>query len=576
MSLQLAELLQKDKIITSAQLQESVGAARDHGKEHVRFLIDQKYVSETKLLYYLSQKFGLASVNIAKFDIASEVAKILTSDQAFKYQAIPIQSNPTTVVLAVCDPTKVAQIEDLKFQVKRAVEVVLTTFSAFDGAMEKHFGSNHAVGNAIAQYEKSQKKSTAAEQAEAGPVLALEMNQIHEIDPGKGPNIDAPVIALVNGILSEAVRRKASDIHCEPYEKRFRVRMRVDGVLYETAQIPVEMKRAVIARLKVMARLDISESRIPQDGRMKLKFGNQEIDFRVNSMPTIFGEKVVLRQLNKSNVNLKLDALGFETEQMKTFKKGIYSPTGMVLVTGPTGSGKTTTLYSALMELNQISDNVSTAEDPVEYNLEGINQVQVNKDVGLTFPAVLRALLRQDPDVILVGEVRDYETAEVAIQAALTGHLVLSTLHTNDAPSTIVRLTNMGIEPFLVVASLNTIVAQRLLRRLCTECAVDRVLPKEKIAEFGFDPARADKLKFREPRGCSQCNNTGYRGRMAIYEVMEFSQALKEMVLRGDSVLDLKRRAVKDGMQTLRVSALSKAAAGLTSVEEALTLTMEN
>jgi type IV pilus assembly protein PilB len=352
--------------------------------------------------------------------------------------------------------------------------------------------------------------------------------------------------------------------------------MRIDGVLHEIAQIPSELKRAVVARFKIMSRMDIAESRIPQDGRIKLKTGNQEIDFRVNAMPTLFGEKIVLRMLSKGNLQLDLLKLGFEARQLEVFRKGIDAPNGLVLVTGPTGSGKTTTLYSALSELNKVSDNLSTAEDPVEYNLDGVNQVQVHKEIGLTFASVLRALLRQDPDTILVGEIRDYETAEVAVQAALTGHLVLSTLHTNDAPSTITRLMNMGLEPFLVVASLNTVVAQRLLRRICSKCRVEQSIPKEKLVQLGFSPEQASQMKPMVGRGCANCGNSGYKGRIAIYEVLDFSSNLKEMVLKGESVIDIRKQAVREGMKTLRMSALSKMAEGTTTLEEAIALTMEN
>ena len=579
MSQQLAELLARDRIISASQFQEAAIAAKD-GKSHIRFLIEKKYVSETKLLYYLSQKFSLPSVNIAKFEISADVTGVLSRALVAKFQVIPIQANASTLVLAVADPTKVTAIEDLKFQLKRTVEVVLTSFSAFDGAVDKYYGAASTVGSAIASFQKDALKTAAANIASGKDgtstgIGMLELVQVHEIESG-GTQVDAPVISLVNGILSESIKRMASDIHVEPYEKRFRVRMRIDGSLYETAQIPLEMKRAVIARLKIMSRLDISESRVPQDGRIKLKVGGLEVDFRVNSMPTMFGEKVVLRLLNKGNLSLDLSKLGFDDDQLKIFKKGIYAPNGLCLVTGPTGSGKTTTLYSAITELNQITDNISTAEDPVEYNLDGINQVQINKDVGLTFPSVLRALLRQDPDAILVGEIRDFETAEVAIQAAMTGHLVLSTLHTNDAPSTIVRLTNMGIEPFLVVAALNTIVAQRLIRRVCKDCKVDRAVPKEKLVELGFSSATIDRLKLVQGKGCPTCNNSGYKGRAAIYEILDFSSSLKEMVLRGDSIVEIRKRAVQEGMKTLRQSAMDKAAQGVTTLEEALSLTMEN
>jgi type IV pilus assembly protein PilB len=566
MSRQLAELLVKEKIITASQFAEASSGAKD-GRGYIRYLIEKKHVSETKLLYFLSQKFGLPSINLAKFEIDPEVIRLVPPDLVKKIQAIPIQANKGTVVVAVSDPSNLTVLEDLKFRLKMNVEAVLTSYSAFDGALAKYYGTQAFVGQAIDSYQKTSAKDNTA--------VALELVQVHEIDQGSSSAQDAPVITVVNGILSEGIRRNASDIHFEPYEKRLRVRMRVDGVLHEVLQVPIEMKRAVIARFKIMSRMDIAEQRVPQDGRIKLKSGGTEIDFRVNSMPTLFGEKIVLRMLGKGNLQLDLTKLGFEQKQLDTFKKGILQPNGLVLVTGPTGSGKTTTLYSALAELNQTSDNISTAEDPVEYNLEGVNQVQINKEVGLTFASVLRALLRQDPDTILVGEIRDYETAEVAIQAALTGHLVLSTLHTNDAPSSITRLVNMGVEPFLVVASLNTIVAQRLLRTICPKCKTEFPVPEKKLVELGFHPDQAKQIKIYRGQGCQTCGQTGYKGRVAIYEVMDFSPTIKEMVLKGETVMEIKRQAVKEGMKTLRMSALSKAAEGKTTLEEAISLTME-
>ncbi len=567
MSRQLAEILVKEKIITLPQFAEATDAAKG-GKSYIRFLIEKKYIAETKLLYFLSQRFGLPSVNLAKFEINPAVIKLIPADLVKKNQAIPVQVNQGTLVMAVCDPTFVSGFESLKFILKLNIEPVITSFSAFDAAYAKYYTGAASLGAAIDTYQKDNEGKVAE-------TLGLELVQVHEIETGTSDQ-DAPVIQLVNGILSEGIRRMASDIHVEPYEKRFRIRMRIDGVLSEIAQAPIEMKRAVIARFKIMSRMDIAETRVPQDGRIKLKLGGSEVDFRVNSMPTLFGEKIVLRMLSKGNLQLDLLKLGFEAKQLEVFKKGIYSPNGLVLVTGPTGSGKTTTLYSALSELNQITDNLSTAEDPVEYNLEGINQVQVHKEIGLTFANVLRALLRQDPDTILVGEIRDYETAEVAVQAALTGHLVLSTLHTNDAPSTITRLMNMGLEPFLVVASVNTIVGQRLLRKICTFCKIEQPIPKEKLIGLGISREEAEKMKCLKGDGCQKCNKTGYKGRVAIYEVLDFSQTLKEMVLRGESVIELRKQAIVEGMKTLRMAALSKVAEGLTSLEEALSITMEN
>ncbi len=567
MSRQLAELLLKDKIINPAQFKEAEGSEKT-SRGFIRYLIGKKYITETKLLYYLSQKFGLPSINLAKFEINPEIIKRVPIEFVKKNQIIPIQANEGTMVVALCDPSGIQALEGLKFLLKTNVEAVLTSYSAFDSTMDRYYGGAGLVGHAVESFRKEAKSA-------GEDTMVFEAVQVHAIDEGSVEQ-DAPVIAAVNGIITEGVRRGASDIHVEPYEKRMRVRMRIDGVLFEVAEIPIEMKRALIARFKILSRMDIAETRIPQDGRIKIKAGLKELDFRVNSVPTLFGEKIVLRALSKGNLQLDLLKLGFEEKQLELFRKGIYSPNGMVLVTGPTGSGKTTTLYSALAELNQISDNLSTAEDPVEYNLEGINQVEVHKDIGLTFANVLRAFLRQDPDVILVGEVRDYETAEVSIQAALTGHLVLSTLHTNDAVSTITRLLNMGVEPFLVVASLNTIVAQRLLRMVCQSCKTDVPMNKAAIMKLGFSESQVDQVKICKGQGCSKCNKSGYKGRIAIYEVLDFTSTLKEMVLRGESVIEMKKVAIKEGMKTLRMSALTKLAQGMTTVDEALSITMEN
>jgi type IV pilus assembly protein PilB len=569
MSKQLAELLVKEKIIAPSQFAEAAEAAKS-GKSYVRTLIEKKYVAEQKLLYFLSQKFGLPTINLAKFEISPEVIKLVPLEVAKKSAIIPIQSSKGTLVVALCDPTNLSGVEDLKYRVKQNVEAVLTSYSAFDTAMTKYYTGAASAAAAIETFRKDAEKT----EKEEG-VIDIQLAQVHDIDTGASED-GAPVITLVNGILSEAIRRMASDTHLEPYEKRFRVRMRIDGTMQEIVEIPLQMKRAVTARFKIMSRMDIAETRVPQDGRIKLKSGGKDFDFRVNSMPTLFGEKIVLRMLSKGNLTLDLTKLGFEQRQLDVFKKSVYAPNGLVLVTGPTGSGKTTTLYSALTELNTISDNLSTAEDPVEYNLEGINQCQINKDVGLTFAAVLRALLRQDPDTILVGEIRDYETAEVAIQAALTGHLVLSTLHTNDAPSSITRLVNMGVEPFLVVASLNGVVAQRLLRTICVKCKVETQLPLKELTDVGISPEAAAQIKAYKGKGCAVCNNSGYKGRVAIYEVLDFTQTLKEMVLKGESIIDIKKQAVREGMKTLRQAALTKAAEGRTSFEEAISSTMEN
>lgn len=573
MSRQLADVLIKDRLITQAQLDALIATMRDKNADPVRQMIQNKMISENKLLEYLSRKYTLHSINLAKFEIDKKIAMMIPVDLVRDLQIIPIQAKNESIVVAVADPTRLANVDKIRFVTKLSVEAVLTTFSAFDEAMGKFFGASAVISSAVSALAIKDKGDEGKAKQQG-----LENFEVHDIDSSYDSKIEGQgeaVIAFVNGILAEGIRRNASDIHVEPYEKRFRVRMRIDGSMIEIAEVPLEMKRAVVARLKIMSRMDISESRIPQDGRIKLKAGGREIDFRVNSLPTLFGEKVVMRMLASGNLSLDLGKLGFEAKQLELFKKGIYAPNGLVLVTGPTGSGKTTTLYSALAELNVLTDNISTAEDPVEYNLEGINQTQVNKDVGLTFASVLRALLRQDPDTILVGEIRDYETAEVSIQAALTGHLVLSTLHTNDAPSSITRLMNMGVEPFLVTSSVNTIVAQRLLRRVCSKCKIPSNLSKGEIDKLGFEAADLARLTLTKGKGCSVCNNTGYKGRVAVYEVFDFTTALKEMVLRGESIIDIRKAAVAGGMKTLRMSALTCAAQGHTTVEEAMGATVE-
>ena len=570
MSRQLVEILFKEKLISQVQLDEALQAsAKDKNLGPMRYLTINKKISENKLVEYLSKKYNIHSINLAKFEIDKKILQLIPSNLARDQELIPIQFKEGTVVVAVCDPTKLANIDKVKFATKLNVEAVLTTFSAFDEAMAKYYGSSATISSALTALNKGDKEKSTS--------LGLDLFEVHDIDDKqqkeKFDSSGEAVVTFVNGILGEAIRRGASDIHVEPYEKRFRVRMRIDGALQEIAEVPGEMKRAVVARLKIMSRMDIAEARIPQDGRIKLRTGGSEIDFRVNTLPTLFGEKVVMRMLSTGGLSLDLQKLGFEAGQLEAFKKGIYSPTGMVLVTGPTGSGKTTTLYSALAELNKITDNISTAEDPVEYNLEGINQTQINKDIGLTFAAVLRSMLRQDPDIILVGEIRDYETAEVSIQAALTGHLVLSTLHTNDAPSAITRLMNMGIEPFLVTSSVNTIVAQRLLRKICSKCKFEQPYPKEKLVDIGLTKDEVNSLKLYVGRGCPACGNTGYKGRVAVYEVFDFTSELKQMVLEGSSVIEIRKKAVANGMKTLRSSALSRVIEGTTSLQEALSMT---
>lgn len=575
MSRRLVDLLLKDRLINGAQFQEAEEAAKRGNASSIRHLISKGYVAETKLLYFLGQKFGLPSINLDKFEIPPDVIRLVSPDLVRAHQVIPIQSNKGTLVVAVADPTVLGDLEKLKFALKLNVEAVLTSFSAFDRALDKYYRGASQIGEAIEAYRKETriaeaKTTTGTSQAGGGGNIEIELFEVHDVDD-RDQEAGA-VVNVVNGILSEAIRQGASDVHVEPYENRFRVRIRMDGELVEVMQIPLEMRRACLTRIKIMSRMDIAESRLPQDGRIKLRARGREYDFRVNTMPTLFGEKVVLRLLDKSNLKLDLGALGFEATQLQIFRRGIEAPNGIVLVTGPTGSGKTTTLYSALTELNKVTENLSTVEDPIEYNLDGINQVQTHKDIGLTFASVLRTLLRQDPDVILVGEIRDYETAEVAIQAALTGHLVLSTLHTNDAPATIVRLMNMGVEPFLVSAAVNMIVAQRLVRVLCRHCKQEVKVSAEQTARLG---GALQGARLFGPKGCSKCGQKGYKGRMAIYEILEMTPALKEMVLKGATALEIRRQAIEEGMRSLRSSALARVQEGTTSLEEALSTTAE-
>jgi type IV pilus assembly protein PilB len=560
MSKQLVDLLLKEALITQGHFNAAEEAFQKQKVPHLKYLQQQNLVQEQKIIEHFSKKYSIPSFDLNKYQIDPEIVKILSAEDARRFRLIPLQKAKGTLVIALADPTALANLDDIKFRTQMRIEAVITSLSAFDAAMDKYYGAMNLI-----------EKQVKVGEADKVEDIGLNNADAHEIkDAGE---IDAPIIQLVNQVLVDAIKKKASDIHIEPYENAFRIRLRIDGALYEAMRPPMQVKSAVIARVKIMAKMDIAEKRLPQDGRIKIKTPFGEMDFRVSSMPTVFGEKIVLRLLNKGGLQTDLLKLGFEKAALESFTKSIHESYGMVLVTGPTGSGKTTTLYSALQELNKITDNISTAEDPVEYNLEGINQVQIHSDIGLNFAAALRTFMRQDPDIILVGEIRDFETAEVSIQAALTGHLVLSTLHTNDAPSSITRLLNMGIEPFLVTAAVNLICAQRLLRRICPNCKVDSPVNMQRIMELGVDPVAAKQMKLYKGAGCATCSNTGYSGRFGIYEVMPFTQGLKEAVLAGANSLELKKKAMEEGMRTLRMAAISKAAEGMTTLEEALSNT---
>ncbi len=554
----LGELLVRENLISLQQLQKAQDEQKKAGGRIGYHLTKLGFIEESELTNFLSKQYGVPSINLKEFDIDGEVVKLVPKEVAEKHQCIPVNRAGASLILAMSDPSNIYAIDDIKFLTGYNVEVVVASEQAIKEALEKYYT------------EKGPSYEEVMEGFEEGDI-SVEHNEggVTDLSDLEKSASDAPVVKLVNLILLDAIKKGASDIHVEPYEKDFRVRYRVDGVLYEVMKPPMKLKQAIISRLKIMAELDIAERRLPQDGRIKLKLGKgREMDFRVSVCPTLFGEKVVLRLLDKSTLQLDMTKLGFDPDPLKAFKEAIDRPYGMVLVTGPTGSGKTTTLYSALSELNKTTDNISTAEDPVEFNFSGINQVQMHEDIGLNFAAALRSFLRQDPDIIMVGEIRDFETAEIGIKAALTGHLVLSTLHTNDAPGTVSRLLNMGIEPFLVTSAVNLILAQRLARKLCQECKKPVDVPQQALLDIGVQPDEAGGFQVFEPGGCRTCNDRGYKGRVALYEVMPMWDSVKELVINGASTAELKAEAIRLGMQTLRMAGIAKLKNGMTSIEE--------
>ena len=516
---------------------------------------------------FLSHQFGIPAVNLSTQEVDINLIKMLPAEVAQKYQVIPVARKGATLTIAMVDPSDVFAIDDIKFMTGYDVQPVLSTEGSIRSAINKYYDTTDALQTVL----KDIKLQEAIEDGDVD--IVHEGDEKVDLKDLKEAVEEAPVVKLVNFILADGVTKGVSDIHVEAYEKKFRVRYRLDGILYEAMVPPMKLRAAMTSRLKIMAELDIAERRLPQDGRIKLRMKNKEVDLRVSTLPCLFGEKVVMRILDKSNLTLDLTKLGFEPKALQDFMNAINSPYGMVLVTGPTGSGKTTTLYSALNQINQIDVNIMTAEDPVEYYLMGINQVQMKDEIGLNFAMALRSFLRQDPDVVMVGEIRDYETAEIAVKAALTGHLVLSTLHTNDAPSTINRLLNMGIEPFLVSSSVLLILAQRLIRKVCQQCKEVEKVPVKSLIDIGFSPEEAEKVVCYRGKGCTNCNDTGYKGRIAIYEVMPIGDEIKELILEGASASEIKKTAAKMGMKTLRMSGLQKIKDGMTSVEEVVRVT---
>jgi type IV pilus assembly protein PilB len=555
MSGRLGELLVRENLISVQQLRKAQQEQQKTGTRIGTALIKTGAIEESKLTDFLSKQYGVPAINLRDFDIDPDIIKLVPKDVAEKHLVIPVNRAGPSLIVAMCDPSNIYAVDDLKFLTGYNIESVVASEPSIREAIERYYAERGPSLEEIV--------------GEVADDVEISRDHTEDIDDIAKAADDAPVVKLVNLILLDAIKKGASDIHVEPYEKDFRVRFRIDGVLYDVMKPPMKLRNAITSRLKIMAELDISERRLPQDGRIKIKMGGgKEMDFRVSVCPTLFGEKVVLRLLDKSNLQLDMTRLGFDPEPLRWFKEAIDRPYGMVLVTGPTGSGKTTTLYSALTSLNTVDVNISTAEDPVEYNFSGINQVQMHDDIGLNFASGLRSFLRQDPDIIMIGEIRDFETAEIAVKAALTGHLVLSTLHTNDAPGTISRLLNMGIEPFLVTASVNMILAQRLARKLCQNCKRPSEVAEQALLDAGVPPDRVGSFTAYEPAGCRDCNDRGYRGRLAVYEVMPLWDGLKELVINGASAAELRQEAVRLGMTTLRMSALHKMMAGVTTLSE--------
>jgi len=591
------DLLVKRNFITQDQLKKAMDEQKFKGGRLESILVKLGFIKEDDLLSFLSAQYRVPSVKLSKIEINPNVIKLVPASKAKNNLMIPLQRVGPKLTLAMADPSNIVAIDEIKFMTSFNVEPVVASEAEIVEAIKKYYGAGGAiagmgkVGFDAAEYNLDEESAAALDSAMAldddmvnvddfdalvhGAVDNIEVIETQQMD--EGGEVEGPIIKIVNGILIKAIKLGASDIHFEPYEKAFRVRYRLDGVLRREMALPNKIRNAIISRLKIMARLDIAEKRLPQDGRIKLRLAKgREMDFRVSSVPILFGEKVVLRLLDKSALQLDLTKLGFEQSSLEDLEKSIHRPVGMILVTGPTGSGKTTTLYSVLSELNKESENIMTAEDPVEYNFMGINQVQMHEDIGLTFASSLRSFLRQDPDIIMVGEIRDFETAQIAIQAALTGHLVLSTVHTNDAPGTISRLIDMGIEPFLITSSVILILAQRLIRKICSECREQIKVHPQLLIDLGVSPDEAKNFSVYKGKGCAICSGTGYKGRVGLYEVMTMKEEVKELVLSRSSTSEIKKEAIRMGMKTLRQSGIHKVKEGLTTIEEVLRATMDD
>jgi len=564
MSQRMGDLLVREKIISPEQLEQALKMQREGGGRLGSVLVKLGFLSDEDVTNFLSKQYGVPAINLSYFEIDTQVVKLVPFETAKRYQILPLSRVGASLTIAMVDPTNVFAMDDIKFMTGFNIEPVVASETAIMDGIDKAYNTAGPEEDLESVMQSMDGGDTDVELQEDADDLALaELERAAD---------EAPIVKLVNMVLTEAVKRRASDIHIEPYEKEYRVRFRIDGMLATIMSPPTKLKDAITSRIKIMAKLDISEKRLPQDGRIMLKMNlegrKKQLDYRVSTLPTLWGEKIVLRLLDKENLRLDMTQLGFEPESLEKFQRAILKPYGMVLVTGPTGSGKTNTLYSAISLLNKPDTNIMTAEDPVEFQLAGVNQVQMKEQIGLNFAAALRSFLRQDPNIILVGEIRDFETGEIAIKAALTGHLVLSTLHTNGAPETISRLMNMGIEPFLVATSVHMIVAQRLVRRICKDCKEPIDLPPQALIEAGYSPQEAKTVKVFKGKGCSVCNGSGYKGRCGLYEVMEVDDELRELILVGASAVELKKKAIERGMITLRRSGLIKAIQGQTTLEE--------
>ena len=597
MAVRIGELLLKEKRITPEQLQQALAAQKANGGKLGYNLVKMGFVKDEEITALLSKQYGVPSINLAQFQIDPAVVKLVPPETAQKYQIIPLSRSGASLTIAMTDPTNVFAMDDIKFMTGYNVEPVVASETAILEAVQRYYpakgggakggppGKPGAPGvtgstagmSALDMATRGLEEMQAL--ADTGDVEVLQELEEISAEALAKQGEDAPVVRLVNVVLMSAIQKGASDIHIEPYEKELRIRYRIDGILYNIMNPPMKFRDAISSRVKIMSKLDIAEKRLPQDGRIKIRFSDngqqKEIDFRVSVLPTLFGEKIVMRLLDKDKLMLDMTKLGFEQESLDKFEAAILRPWGMVLVTGPTGSGKTNTLYSSISKVNTPETNIMTAEDPVEFNLVGVNQVQIRENIGLNFAAALRSFLRQDPNIILVGEIRDFETAEIAVKAALTGHLVLSTLHTNDAPSTVNRLMNMGIEPFLVASSVHLICAQRLVRRVCANCKEEHPTTPPAMIQAGFTPEEAETVMPVKGAGCDRCNNTGYKGRVGLYEVLEVTEELRELILVGASSLELRRKAVDEGMLTLRASGLRKVKDGVTTIEEVVRETVK-